>query len=47
MKAVTLYNKGMYLVNGIPAETAALPAEEARRVVESLRRQLEQLRGRK
>ena len=31
MKAVTLYNKGMYLVNGIPAETAAIPAEEARR----------------
>ena len=31
MKAVTLYNKGMYLVNGVPAETASLSAEEARR----------------
>ena len=29
MKAVTLYSKGTYLVNGVPAETAAIPAEEA------------------
>ena len=28
MKAVTLYNKGMYLVNGIPAETAPVSAED-------------------
>ena len=31
MKAVTLYRRGMYLVNGIPVETANVPAEEARR----------------
>ena len=31
MKAVTLFDKGMYLVNGIPAETAGVSAEEARR----------------
>ena len=31
MKAVTLLNKGMYLVNGIPAETAPVTPEEARR----------------
>ena len=31
MKAVTLHSKGTYLVNGVPAETAAIPAEEARR----------------
>ena len=30
MKAVTLYHKGMYLVNGEPTETAAIPAGEAR-----------------
>ena len=31
LKAVKLINKGMYLVNGTPAEAAAIPAEEARR----------------
>ena len=30
MKAVTLYDRGMYLVGGIPAETAPVSAEEAR-----------------
>ena len=27
MKAVTLFDKGMYLVNGVPAETAGVSAE--------------------
>ena len=31
LKAVKLINKGMYLVNGTPAEAAAIPAEETRR----------------
>ena len=31
MKAVTLFDRGMYLVGGIPAETAAVSPEEARR----------------
>ena len=31
MKAVTLFDRGMYLVGGVPAETAAVSAEEARR----------------
>ena len=31
MNAVKLYENGMYLVNGIPSETAAVSAEEARR----------------
>jgi len=31
MKAVTLFDRGMYLVGGVPAETAALSPEEARR----------------
>ena len=30
LKAVTLFHKGMYLVNGTPAETAAIPAADAR-----------------
>lgn len=30
MKAITLHNKGMYLVHGMPAETSPIPAEEAR-----------------
>ena len=31
MKAVTLFDRGMYLVGGVPAETAAFSPEEARR----------------
>ena len=31
MKAVTLFDRGMYLVGGVPAETAAASPEEARR----------------
>ncbi len=31
MKAVTLYNKGMYLIDGVPAETASVTKEEAGR----------------
>ena len=31
MKAVTLFDRGMYLVGGVPAETAAFSHEEARR----------------
>ena len=31
MKAVTLFDRGMYLVGGVPAETATASPEEARR----------------